>query len=162
MQVEQLKNRRQAEAAAKKKKTKNVVIDHDEENDLSEKRKLQFIYAVGTCVGVYLCYLGWTTFGGALGPAVLLVFGLLLAGSSQQLAADIGRDPIGALTEVLPTWFLVPFVVVAVLGLVGGAVLDIYSSGLSLLAAGVRIPRYLAAFVDGVIMLAGTVYVVSK
>jgi nucleobase:cation symporter-1, NCS1 family len=49
---------------------------------------------------------------------------------------------------------------VAVLGLVGGAVLDIYSSGLSLLAAGVRIPRYLAAFVDGVIMLAGTVYVV--
>jgi NCS1 family nucleobase:cation symporter-1 len=103
---------------------------------------------------------GWTTFGGALGPAVLIVFGLLLAGSSPQLAQDIGADPIGALAEVLPTWFLVPFVVVAVLGLVGGAVLDIYSSGLSLLAAGVRIPRHLAALVDGVIMLAGTVYVV--
>jgi NCS1 family nucleobase:cation symporter-1 len=103
---------------------------------------------------------GWTTFGGAVGPAVLIVFGLLLAGSSQQLSTDIGSDPIGALTEVLPTWFLVPFAIVAVLGLVGGAVLDIYSSGLSLLAAGVRIPRYLAALVDGVIMLAGTVYVV--
>jgi purine-cytosine permease-like protein len=103
---------------------------------------------------------GWTTFGGALGPAVLIVFGLLLAGSSPQLTKDIGADPIGALTEVLPTWFLVPFAVVAVLGLIGGAVLDIYSSGLSLLAAGVRIPRHLAALVDGVIMLAGTVYVV--
>jgi nucleobase:cation symporter-1, NCS1 family len=103
---------------------------------------------------------GWTTFGGALGPAVLIVFGLLLAGSSQQLTQDVGADPIGALTEVLPTWFLVPFAIVAVLGLVGGAVLDIYSSGLSLLAAGVRIPRHLAALVDGVIMLAGTVYVV--
>jgi purine-cytosine permease-like protein len=103
---------------------------------------------------------GWTTFGGALGPVVLLVFGLLLAGSSEQLATDIGSDPIGALTEVLPTWFLIPFAIVAVLGLVGGAVLDIYSSGLSLLAAGVRIPRYRAAFLDGVIMLAGTVYVV--
>jgi NCS1 family nucleobase:cation symporter-1 len=103
---------------------------------------------------------GWTTFGGALGPAVLIVFGLLLAGSSPQLAQDVGTDPIGALTEVLPTWFLVPFAVVAVLGLIGGAVLDIYSSGLSLLAAGVRIPRHLAALVDGVIMLVGTVYVV--
>ena len=103
---------------------------------------------------------GWTTFGGALGPAVLIVFGLLLAGSSPQLAKDVGADPIGALAEVLPTWFLVPFAVVAVLGLMGGAVLDIYSSGLSLLAAGIRIPRHLAALVDGVIMVAGTIYVV--
>jgi NCS1 family nucleobase:cation symporter-1 len=103
---------------------------------------------------------GWTTFGGALGPAVLIVFGLLLAGSSPQLTQDVGADPIGALTDVLPTWFLVPFAIVAVLGLIGGAVLDIYSSGLSLLAAGVRIPRHLAALVDGVIMVAGTVYVV--
>jgi NCS1 family nucleobase:cation symporter-1 len=103
---------------------------------------------------------GWTTFGGALGPAVLIVFGLLLAGSSSQLSQDVGSDPIGALTDVLPTWFLVPFAVVAVLGLIGGAVLDIYSSGLSLLAAGVRLPRHVAALVDGVIMLIGTAYVV--
>jgi NCS1 family nucleobase:cation symporter-1 len=54
----------------------------------------------------------------------------------------------------------VPFAVAAVLGLIGGAVLDIYSSGLALLTAGVRIPRYLAAGVDGVIMVAGTIYVV--
>jgi purine-cytosine permease-like protein len=103
---------------------------------------------------------GWTTFGAALGPVILLIFGLLLAGSSTQLSTDIGADPIGALTTILPTWFLVPFAVVAVLGLIGGAVLDIYSSGLALLTAGVRIPRYLAAGVDGVIMIAGTVYVV--
>ena len=46
------------------------------------------------------------------------------------------------------------------LGLVGGAVLDIYSSGLALLTAGLRIPRYVAAGVDGVIMVAGAIYVV--
>ena len=103
---------------------------------------------------------GWTTFGAALGPVVLLIFGLLLAGSSTTLSAAIGADPIGALTTILPTWFLVPFAIAAVLGLIGGAVLDIYSSGLALLTAGVRIPRYLAAGVDGVIMVAGTVYVV--
>jgi purine-cytosine permease-like protein len=54
----------------------------------------------------------------------------------------------------------VPFVIVAILGLVGGAVLDIYSSGLALLSAGIKIPRYAAAGVDGVIMLLGTIYIV--
>jgi nucleobase:cation symporter-1, NCS1 family len=103
---------------------------------------------------------GWTTIGGALAPVLLVVFGLLLAGSSTELSEGIAADPIGALATLLPTWFLIPFVLVAVLGLVGGAVLDIYSSGLSLLAAGVRLPRWQAAFVDGVIMIAGTVYVV--
>ena len=103
---------------------------------------------------------GWTTFGGAR-----------RAGRPAGLRAAAGRlvdravrrdraDPIGALATLLPTWFLVPFVVVAVLGLVGGAVLDIYSSGLALLALGLRIPRWSAALVDGVIMVLGTIYVV--
>jgi purine-cytosine permease-like protein len=91
---------------------------------------------------------------------ILVVFGLLLAGSSPKLSDAIGLDPIGALTTLLPTWFLVPFAITAVLGLVGGAVLDIYSSGLALLSAGLPLPRYLAAGVDGVIMVAGTIYVV--
>ncbi|MGW6281068.1 purine-cytosine permease family protein [Kribbella sp. NPDC055071] len=104
--------------------------------------------------------IGWTTFAGSVAPVVLLVFGLLLAGSSADLSKAIAADPIGALAEALPTWFLVPFVIVAVLGLVGGAVLDIYSSGLALLSLGVPVKRYVAAFVDGVVMIAGTVYVV--
>jgi nucleobase:cation symporter-1, NCS1 family len=104
--------------------------------------------------------IGWTTFGASVAPIVLLLFGLLLAGSSTDLNTAIAADPIGALAAVLPTWFLVPFAIVAVLGLVGGAVLDIYSSGLALLAAGLRVPRYAAALVDGVLMIAGTVYIV--
>jgi len=103
---------------------------------------------------------GWTTFGGAVAPVVLLVFGLLLAGSSEDLSKAIAADPIGALAEALPTWFLVPFVIVAVLGLVGGAVLDIYSSGLALLSLGLPVKRYVAAFIDGLVMIAGTIYVV--
>ncbi|GAB2483904.1 purine-cytosine permease family protein [Jatrophihabitans fulvus] len=103
---------------------------------------------------------GWTTFGGALAPVLLLVFGLLLAGSSADLRDAIAGDPVGALASLLDTWALVPFLVVAVLGLVGGAVLDIYSSGLALLAAGVRLPRPVAALVDGVVMVGGSIYVV--
>ncbi|MGH3733842.1 MAG: purine-cytosine permease family protein [Acidimicrobiales bacterium] len=102
----------------------------------------------------------WTTFGGSLAPLVLLFFGLLLAGSSSSLSSAVANDPVGALAKLLPTWFLVPFVIVALAGLIGGAVLDIYSSGLALLSAGLRIPRYAAAGVDGVIMLIGTIYIV--
>jgi nucleobase:cation symporter-1, NCS1 family len=103
---------------------------------------------------------GWTTFGGALAPVVLLIAGLLLAGSDSELSAAIGVDPIGALGTLLPTWFLVPFVLVVVLGLIGGALLDIYSSGLSLLAAGLRVPRPVAASIDGTLMVIGTIAVV--
>ena len=103
---------------------------------------------------------GWTTFGGALAPVLLVIVGLLLAGSSTSLSTAIAGDPIGALATLLPTWFLVIFVLVAVLGLVGGAVLDIYSSGLALLSLGVRVQRYVAALIDGTIMLAGTIAVV--
>jgi purine-cytosine permease-like protein len=102
----------------------------------------------------------WTTFGASIAPIILLFFGLLLAGSSATLSSAVGDNPVGALANLLPTWFLVPFVIVAILGLVGGAVLDIYSSGLALLSAGLKIPRYAAAGVDGVIMLIGTVYLV--
>jgi NCS1 family nucleobase:cation symporter-1 len=103
---------------------------------------------------------GWTTFGGALAPVVLLIAGLLLAGSDAELSAAIGADPIGALGTILPTWFLVPFILVVVLGLIGGALLDIYSSGLSLLAAGLRVRRPVAASIDGALMVAGTIAVV--
>ncbi|MBB2901965.1 NCS1 family nucleobase:cation symporter-1 [Kineococcus radiotolerans] len=101
----------------------------------------------------------WTTLGCSIGPAVLLVFGALLVGSSPDLGARVAQDPVGALTGILPTWFLVPFVVVAVLGLVGGAVMDIYSSGLALLNVGLRVPRPVAVLVDGALMVAGAVYI---
>jgi purine-cytosine permease-like protein len=103
---------------------------------------------------------GWTTFGASVAPVILLIFGLLLAGSSAELRDALGADPIGALSTLLPIWFLLPFALVAILGLVGGAVLDIYSSGLSLLTAGIKVPRPVAAGIDGVIMVLGAIYVV--
>lgn len=103
---------------------------------------------------------GWTTFGAALPCVILVFFGLLLVGSNAELGEAIGADPIGALTTILPTWFLIPFALVAVLGLVGGIVMDIYSSGLSLLATGLPVTRPVATAIDGTIMLVGTIVVV--
>jgi purine-cytosine permease-like protein len=105
---------------------------------------------------------GWTTLGASIAPVILLIYGILLVGSSADLGDKIAGDPIGALTGVLPTWYLIPFVLVAVGGLISGAVLDIYSSGLALLTLGLRIPRWQAAALDGVLMILGSIYVVFQ
>ncbi len=102
---------------------------------------------------------GWTATGLGAAPIILTVFGILLTASSAKLGTAIDADPIGALAGTLPTWFLIPFVIVAVLGLVGVAVLEIYSSGLSLLSLGLPVKRPVAAGIDGVIMAAAAVYV---
>ena len=102
----------------------------------------------------------WNTLGGALAPVLLVIYGLLLVGSRPDLEEGIVNDPIGTLATILPTWFLVPFLLAAVLALVSGAVLGIYSSGLTLLSLGVNIPRPAAAGIDGTIMTLGAVWVV--
>jgi len=104
--------------------------------------------------------IAWNTIGGSVAPIILVFFGLLLAGSNEKLMDAVGSDPIGALATLLPPWVLVPFLIVAILTLVSGAVLGIYSSGLTLLSLGIRIPRPAAAGIDGVILTAGTIFVV--
>jgi purine-cytosine permease-like protein len=93
-------------------------------------------------------------------PIILVIYGALLAGSSKELNDLVASDPIGALTTLLPTWYLIPFALVAVLGLIGGAILDLYSSGLTLVSIGVPVKRHVAAAIDGVIMTIGTIYLV--
>ncbi len=103
---------------------------------------------------------GWTVLGASIVPIVLVIYGAALSASDQKLSEAIAMDPIGALTTLLPTWYLVLFSLVAILGLVGGAILDLYSSGLTLVSLGVPIKRHVAAVIDGVLMLLGTIYIV--
>ncbi len=102
----------------------------------------------------------WPTIGGSLPVVLLVAYGVLLSASDDKLSGAVAADPIGALTTILPTWFLVPFALVAIGGLVSGAILDIYSSGLTLLTLGLRTPRWVAAAIDGVLMVIGTIYIV--
>ncbi|MFM2137200.1 MAG: hypothetical protein RJA84_328, partial [Actinomycetota bacterium] len=103
---------------------------------------------------------GWTVLGASIVPIVLVIYGAALSGSSKDLSEAIAMDPIGALTTLLPTWFLIPFALVAILGLVGGAILDLYSSGLALVSIGVPVKRHHAAIIDASIMLIGAIYIV--
>ncbi|SEH00511.1 Purine-cytosine permease [Nonomuraea solani] len=100
----------------------------------------------------------WTALGGALPPMVLLVFGVLLAGGDPKLAEAAGADPVAALAGALPTWFLLPYLLTSIGGFLAGAIMDIYSSGLSMLALGVPIRRHYAVLIDGLLMVLGGYY----
>jgi purine-cytosine permease-like protein len=103
---------------------------------------------------------GWTVLGASIVPIILVIYGAALSGSDPKLSDAIAMDPIGALTALLPTWYLAFFALIAILGLVGGAILDLYSSGLTLLAIGLPVKRHIAALIDGAIMLVGSIYLV--
>jgi len=102
----------------------------------------------------------WTVFGASIVPIILVTYGAALSGSSEDLAGAIATNPIGALTTILPSWYLIIFALVAILGLVGGAILDLYSSGMTLISIGLPVKRHIAASIDSVLMLIGTIYFV--
>ena len=103
---------------------------------------------------------GWTVFGASIVPIILVIYGAALSASNKKLSEAIAGDPIGALTTILPTWYLIIFALVAILGLVGGAILDLYSSGLTLISIGLPVKRHVAASLDALIMFIGTIYFV--
>jgi purine-cytosine permease-like protein len=59
----------------------------------------------------------------------------------------------------LPTWFLLPYLLTAIGGFLAGAIMDIYSSGLSMLALGVPVRRHYAVLIDGALMVLAGYYV---
>ncbi len=106
---------------------------------------------------------GWTTFAGSLMPVVLVVYGLMLVTSNPALASELGDNPIGTLVSLLPTsaLILLPFLLVLSLGTTGSGAMDLYSSGLTLLTLGLKVPRAVAAGLDGVLMILGSLYLLS-
>ncbi len=100
----------------------------------------------------------WATALGAAIPVFLLMaLGMVLASTAPSLAST--ANPIGALQTMLPTWVRVLYLLTAVGGMVTGDILDIYSAGLSLLAARVRLPRSRTVLVDAAVSLSASLYV---
>jgi nucleobase:cation symporter-1, NCS1 family len=99
----------------------------------------------------------WTVFGAGLPLVILIVFGSLLAAGNSSVATS--SNPIGVLAAALPTWFLVPYLLAAVGGLVAEVLMSSYSGGLNLLTLGLRVARYKSIVVDSVLLVAGSVYI---
>ncbi len=101
----------------------------------------------------------WSTFGASIANIFLITYGGLIAILDAELAENVGNDPIGAMASVLPTWYLVPFTIVSVMGLMSAAIMDNYSNGLALLSFGIKLPRTVAAALTAVLTVIGVVYV---
>jgi NCS1 family nucleobase:cation symporter-1 len=97
----------------------------------------------------------WTAFGASIAPIVLITFGVLLAANKPDLGSAVNPADLAG---DLPTWFLVPYLIVAAGGLIAGVLLDVYSGGLNLLSLGVPLPRYQSVLIDAAIMIAGNIY----
>lgn len=60
---------------------------------------------------------------------------------------------------LLPAWMAVPYLVTAAGGMVTGDIMDVYSSGLSLMAAGVPLRRTRTILVDAALSIAASLYI---
>ncbi|WP_376795648.1 purine-cytosine permease family protein [Thermogemmatispora sp.] len=100
---------------------------------------------------------GWTVLGATLPLVVLIMTGVFLSSRLPNLTS--ATNPITAIGQELPAWMAAPYLLTAVGGLIASADLSIYSSGLNLLALGVRLERYKTVLIDGVLMVAGAAYV---
>jgi nucleobase:cation symporter-1, NCS1 family len=95
------------------------------------------------------------------------LFGVTLLGSGAPLVLLIATGSLLALGNsetvglALPDWLLIPYLVVAVLGLLTAADLAMYSSGLSLQATGVPLSRPKTLLISAAVVAVGTVTIVT-
>lgn len=100
----------------------------------------------------------WATTGGSVIPVFfLMALGVLLASGAPALAS--AANPVAALEALVPSWMRVPYLLTAVGGMVSGDIMDIYSAGLSLLAARLPLRRSRTVFIDAALSLAASLYV---
>ncbi|MEU6145625.1 cytosine permease [Streptomyces sp. NPDC047081] len=93
--------------------------------------------------------------GGGI-PQILL---MTLGAAVGTVVATAG-DPISGLPTAFADWFLVPYLLMVVVQMLAVNAVDLYSSGVSLQALGLRIGRWQAVAVDAVLSTAITALVV--
>ncbi len=99
---------------------------------------------------------GWV-FAGTFIPSVAI---MVLGAAVGTYVPSEGGNPITTLPHVFSGWFLVPFLVVAIVQLFAINSLDLYSSGVTLQAIGLRLKRWQAVLVDTVVAGGLTAYAI--
>lgn len=96
----------------------------------------------------------WSSLGGMVAALTLELLGAAVASVTKNVT-----DPISGLPHVLPTGFLVPFLILAILTLWSGNTLDLYSSGVTLQALGIPLKRTYCVLID--LVVAGTLAAIT-
>jgi len=107
--------------------------------------------------------IGWIFLGTAIPEIIMMTLGALtftFLDSSAQFADWNGANPFTALQgqHFIPTWVVAVFLVFAVVQLFGINSLDLYSSGVSMQAMGVKLKRYQAVILDSVLACGLTIW----
>ena len=99
---------------------------------------------------------GWVFLGTAIPQTALMLLGAAVA---TYVQID-SKDPFNSFPHAFSSWFLVPFLVVAIVQLFAINSMDLYSSGVTLQALGLPIKRWNAVLLDTFIGCAITAYAV--
>jgi NCS1 family nucleobase:cation symporter-1 len=100
--------------------------------------------------------IGWIFVATAIPQSALMLLGAAVA---TYVQID-SKDPFASFPHAFSSWFLVPFLVVAIVQLFAINSMDLYSSGVTLQALGVPVKRWNAVLIDTVIGGCITAYAV--
>jgi purine-cytosine permease-like protein len=98
----------------------------------------------------------WYSAVGGFLPAVLLE----VLGAAVASAVSSASDPIAGIPAALPGWVAVPYLLFAIVTLLAVNTINLYSSGLTLQALGLRIARWQCVVVDSAICTALCFFVI--
>ncbi|NNN01168.1 MAG: hypothetical protein HKL86_04980 [Acidimicrobiaceae bacterium] len=106
---------------------------------------------------------GWIFLGTAIPEILIMILGaatFTFLSSNAQVAAWNGANPFEALRgqSYIPSWVIAVFLVFAIVQLFGINSLDLYSSGVSIQAMGIRLKRYQAVVLDSFIACGLTIW----
>ncbi len=96
---------------------------------------------------------GWVFLGTAVPEILIMTLGAVVGTFVLKIGTGAGGFLPFAHQSAIPSWFVVVFLLFAVVQLFGVNSLDMYSSGVTLQAIGVPVRRYQAVLIDCVICL---------
>ncbi|QQE80086.1 cytosine permease [Alicyclobacillus sp. SO9] len=99
---------------------------------------------------------GVTFFGGGVANFIMMSVGILLG--TFVSATAFSSNPVMAIAKAIPAWASIPLLIAVIVGDITANYLNAYSSGMSFLSMGIKIPRYWAVAVDGIICTGVAVY----
>ncbi|MFJ7153775.1 purine-cytosine permease family protein [Streptomyces sp. NPDC101118] len=94
---------------------------------------------------------GATIGGAALVVVPMVLMGAVMAVGTPDLAT--AQDPVSFIGELLPTWIAVPYLLVALVGMLLINSMSMYSAGFTAQTLGIRVPRAWAVSVNAAISL---------
>jgi purine-cytosine permease-like protein len=103
---------------------------------------------------------GWVFLGTAVPEILVMTLGAVVGTFLTSVGTSANAFLPFVDQSVIPAWFVVVFLLFAMAQLFAINSLDLYSSGVTLQALGVKVERYQAVIIDSIICLGVTIYAV--